>query len=106
MTRSPERGLHVEPYEALAPLQREWSALAERSGNLFATWEWNALWWERFGHGRRLLVAACRDDAGALVALLPAYVARGGGPFRLVRLIGHGPGDRVGPVCAPADRPR
>jgi CelD/BcsL family acetyltransferase involved in cellulose biosynthesis len=105
MTRS-QTDLQVEPHEALEPLQGDWTAVAERSGNLFATWEWNSLWWECFGRGRRLLVAACRDDTGAVAGLLPAYVARGGGPFRLVRLLGHGPGDRLGPVCDPADRPR
>jgi CelD/BcsL family acetyltransferase involved in cellulose biosynthesis len=98
--------LHVEPVEDLETLVDEWSALGERTGNLFATWEWSSLWWEHLGQGRRLLVAACRDEGGALVGLLPIYVATTAGPARLLRLVGHGQGDRLGPVCTPADRTR
>ena len=90
----------------LAALRDEWSVLGERTGNLFATWEWSSTWWEELGGGRRLLAAACRDEAGGLVGLLPAYLARETGPIRLIRLLGHGQGDRLGPICMPADRER
>lgn len=100
------RGLRVELVEDLEPLRDAWSALGERSGNLFATWEWNSLWWEHMSRGRRLLVAAVRDDTGALVGLLPAYEAVAAGPARLIRLLGHGQGDRLGPICMDADRTR
>lgn len=53
-----------------------------------------------------MLVAACRDEAGGLVGLLPSYVARKTGPVRLIRLVGHGQSDRLGPICMPADRER
>ena len=97
--------MRVEPIAELEALRQEWSALGERTGNLFATWEWNSTWWDELG-GRRLLVAACRDEAGGLVGLLPAYLAKATGPIRLVRLLGHGQGDRLGPICMPADRER
>ena len=52
------------------------------------------------------MAAAVRDDAGALVGLLPAYLAIAAGPARMMRLLGHGQGDRLGPICMPADRAR
>lgn len=102
----PTPTLRVDLVEDLELLRNEWSSLGERTGNLFATWEWNSLWWRQMGQGRRLIAAAVRDDAGALVGLLPAYVAIAAGPARVIRLLGHGQGDRLGPICLPADRPR
>jgi CelD/BcsL family acetyltransferase involved in cellulose biosynthesis len=99
-------GLQVELVEDLELLREDWSALGARTGNLFATWEWNSLWWQEMGRGRRLLTAAVRDDGGALVGLLPAYLAFAAGPVRMIRLLGRGQGDRLGPICMPADRLR
>jgi CelD/BcsL family acetyltransferase involved in cellulose biosynthesis len=99
-------GLRVELVEDLELLRADWSALGERTGNLFATWEWNSIWWQQIGRGRRLMAAAVRDDSGALLGLLPAYLAVSAGPARLIRLLGHGQGDRLGPICLPADRER
>ena len=96
----------VEPVHELEALREDWSALGERTGNLFATWEWNSIWWQHLGAGRPLAAAACRDEAGALVGLLPMYLASAAGPVRVIRLLGHGQGDRLGPICLPADRPR
>ena len=81
----------------------EWSALAERSGNVFATWEWHSTWWRHYGHGRRLLATAVRAPEGELQAILPLYVWRER-PLRIVRFLGHGPGDELGPICAPEHR--
>ena len=69
-----EDELRLEPVERLEDVREEWSALAERSGHPFATWEWNSLWWERFGAGRELHSFACRDGAGRIVAILPLHV--------------------------------
>jgi CelD/BcsL family acetyltransferase involved in cellulose biosynthesis len=96
----------VEPVHELEALREDWSALGERTGNLFATWEWNSIWWQHLGAGRPLAAAACRDEAGALVGLLPMYLAAAAGPVRVIRVLGHGQGDRLGPICLPADRPR
>jgi CelD/BcsL family acetyltransferase involved in cellulose biosynthesis len=95
--------LRVEPVAGFEGLQDEWNALAERSGNLFATWDWASTWWRHFGDGNELRAFACRDAGGGLVALLPLY-SRRAGPARLLRFLGHGPGDELGPVCAPEDR--
>jgi CelD/BcsL family acetyltransferase involved in cellulose biosynthesis len=96
--------LALELVKSLDELRPEWDDLAERSRNLFSTWEWNALWWEHFGRGRELATAACRDGDGRLVAVLPLYVWRSV-PLRTLRFVGHGPSDALGPICAPADVP-
>ena len=83
---------------------REWGGLAREAGNVFGTPEWISTWWGHFGGGRRLLLTSCRAPDGSLVAVLPLYVWRAR-PLRIARFLGHGPGDALGPVCRPADRP-
>lgn len=80
--------------EALRP---EWTKLAARAGSVFSTYEWAETWWRHFGDGE------LRARVLADTAVLPLYSTRSG-PFRLLRFIGHGPADELGPVCAPADR--
>src|ERR671937_3127424 len=94
--------LGVQVLPTMAPLRAEWAALAERSGTVFTTWEWAWSWWRHFGRDRRLLVVAVRSG-GRLVGLLPLYLWRTQ-PLRVLRFVGHGPGDELGPVCAAADR--
>jgi len=85
-------------------LRQEWSALAERSRNVFSTPEWSATWRAELAPQAAPRLLACRDDDGRLRALWPLYEdARG--PVRLLRLLGHGPADELGPACAPEDRP-
>jgi CelD/BcsL family acetyltransferase involved in cellulose biosynthesis len=74
-----------------------WSSLAEQSGNLFATPEWLLGWWRHFGRGERELWVA-RDAEGAMV-LLPLYVEDG-----VLRFIGHGHSDVLGPIAASEHR--
>jgi CelD/BcsL family acetyltransferase involved in cellulose biosynthesis len=92
--------LTIELVDRLDPLRDDWIRLAAASGNVFATWEWNELWWRRYGDGRKLRVGVARRD-GVTEAIVPLYewAQR---PLRIVRLIGHGPGERLGPIC-PAD---
>lgn len=92
----------LEPVESFDAVRDELGPLAERSGNVFATPEWLETWWRHFGNGEPM-VTVCRDG-DTLVAVLPLYRVRIG-PLRLVRFVGHGPGDQLGPVCAPADCP-
>ena len=93
--------LRVERLDGLEPLREDWSRLAERSRNVFSSWEWASIWWRHFGERRPLLTAGCyRGDR--LVALLPLYLSSSR-PLRVVRFIGHGPGDQLGPICDPAD---
>ena len=95
--------LRLEPIDDLTSVREEWTALAERAANLFATWEWADAWWGVYGGDRPLALTACRNGAGELVAILPLYRAARG-PVRMLRFIGHGPADQLGPVCAPEDR--
>ena len=95
--------LLLEPLKSLDSVPEDWARLAEASGNIFATWEWNSLWWKHFGRGRELLVTACRDGGGTIVAILPLYLSTER-PLRVIRFLGHGQGDHLGPICAPADR--
>ncbi len=78
-------------------LRDEWSELAERSGSFFATPEWLLLWWEHFGLDRELLLTAGRGADGRLEAILPFYAWRTR-PLRIVRALGHGAGDELGPI--------
>ena len=63
----------------------EWTALAERSANVFATAEWLSVWWRHFGGGREQLTASWRRPDGSLIAIAPLYRSSRG-PFVLLRL--------------------
>jgi CelD/BcsL family acetyltransferase involved in cellulose biosynthesis len=91
----------LEVFSSLEPLKQEWSRLARCSGNIFATWEWASTWWRHYGQGRRLLLTTVRSG-GRLVGILPLYEWRTW-PFRVLRFVGHGPGDQLGPICAFSD---
>src|SRR4051812_47803822 len=88
----------LEIAHELEAVREEWQALGERSGNLFATWEWARAWWPHFGQGTPLL-AVNRDNEGAATALVPLELRRRG-PLRVARFVGHGPADELGPIGA------
>lgn len=96
--------LELQPVRDLGAVRDEWTALALRSGSVFATWEWAATWWRHLGRKRPLRVVACRRVGGELVAILPMYVASRG-PAEILRFVGHGLAGQLGPVCDPAGRP-
>jgi CelD/BcsL family acetyltransferase involved in cellulose biosynthesis len=93
----------LERLTDLQAARTHWAGLAELSGNVFATWEWSEAWWRNFGAGRELLIVLCRTNAGEVVGILPLYVSVKR-PLRIIRFLGHGPSDQLGPLCAPADR--
>lgn len=97
--------LHAERVRSVAEIHEEWSELALRARNIFATPEWATVWCAHFLHGRTLELITLRDTAGRLVAVLPMY-ALAEKPLRVVRMLGHGPGEDLGPVCDPVDRVR
>ncbi|HEU0023648.1 MAG TPA: GNAT family N-acetyltransferase, partial [Thermoleophilaceae bacterium] len=97
--------LGFEVLDGLDDAAGDWDRLAEAAGNVFSTREWASMWWRHFGAGRDLRLIACRDSDGSAVALLPLYLNRTR-PLRVLRFVGHGPADQLGPVCAPADRER
>lgn len=87
----------------LDSLAEEWPALAARTGNVFATYEWASSWWRHHGQGHSPLVTACRSADGRLVAILPLY-RWSAGPLQILRFIGHGAADQLGPIHAAEDR--
>lgn len=94
--------LRLEPLDG-GLLTPGWGELAEAAGTPFATPAWAAAWWQHFAAGEMVLLGARRGD-GTLAAILPLHRVRRG-PMRLLRFLGHGPGDELGPVCAADDRP-
>ena len=96
--------LTVHP-TSLAASWAAWTDVARRQDNVFSTWEWAWAWWSAYGNDREALVHEVRDAEGRVVGILPLYLARRR-PIRVLRFIGHGPADQLGPVCAPADRTR
>jgi CelD/BcsL family acetyltransferase involved in cellulose biosynthesis len=95
--------MDCQPVSDLDAARPEWTALAERSGNVFSTWEWASCWMRRMGAGEELRAQVCRRPDGQAAAILPLCRSRRG-PLHVMRLVGHGESDELGPVCAPADR--
>jgi CelD/BcsL family acetyltransferase involved in cellulose biosynthesis len=81
----------------------EWSGLAERAGHVFATREWLRTWWRHYGKARRQLIGVVRAS-GKPVVIVPLYEwwKRG---IPVLRFVGHGPSDQLGPICAPLCEP-
>ena len=106
MTHLPESaptGVRLESAASFDDLRQEWTELAERSGNVFSTWEWSSTWWRHFGQQHELLLTACHADENRLVAVLPLYRRKTGG-VRMIRFLGHRAGDQLGPICDPEER--
>jgi CelD/BcsL family acetyltransferase involved in cellulose biosynthesis len=97
--------LRVERAGSIDALHDEWAELAAAATNVFGTPEWTSCWCRHFLRGRALELLAFRSASGRLVAVLP-LVSLCSRPLRIVRLAGYGPGEDLGPVCAPADRVR
>jgi CelD/BcsL family acetyltransferase involved in cellulose biosynthesis len=87
----------VVPLSSLEEAREPWALLAERTENVFSTWEWADVWWRHFAAGDELGLAAVRQD-GETSAILPMYVHRRLGR-RVMRFLGHGVADQLGPVC-------
>jgi CelD/BcsL family acetyltransferase involved in cellulose biosynthesis len=92
----------IELVDRVDAVAEDWPRLAEASGNVFATLEWNELWWRHYGRGRALRVAVSRGADDEIDAIVPLFVWSRR-PLRILRLIGHGHGDSLGPICRPDD---
>jgi CelD/BcsL family acetyltransferase involved in cellulose biosynthesis len=92
----------VELVDDLESLREDWSRLADASGNVFAAWEWNRLWWQHYGRGRALRVAVSQRAGEPIEAIVPLFLWSRR-PLRILRLIGHGHGDCLGPICDRGD---
>jgi CelD/BcsL family acetyltransferase involved in cellulose biosynthesis len=87
----------LELVDELDALREDWTRLAADAANIFATWEWSDLWWRHYGSGRELRIAVSRQE-DEIAAIVPLFMWSRR-PFRILRLIGHGHGDRLGPIC-------
>jgi CelD/BcsL family acetyltransferase involved in cellulose biosynthesis len=94
----------LEVVESLDSFRPGWSELAARTENVFATPEWLETWWRHYGAGRPLFAARVLDEHGETAGLLPLY-ARTTAGVTVVRFLGHGPGDRLGPIHVAEHRP-
>jgi CelD/BcsL family acetyltransferase involved in cellulose biosynthesis len=95
--------LQLERFTMLDELADVYRELSAPSQNLFASWEWISTWWRHFGGGGTLAATVARErDGGRVVAIVPLYRCSRG-PLRLLRFVGHGPGDWLGPVSACGD---
>lgn len=95
----------IELAPSLEAVRDEWCRLAPRTRNVFGTWEWARSWYRHHVGGRvPLLLATVRSSVdGRTVAILPLRVWSKG-PIHVVRFVGHGPSDQLGPICEPSDR--
>lgn len=91
-----------EPIPSFDLARDEWEELAGRSGSIFATWELATSWWRHFGSDSEPVLLRCRLPGGG-AAIMPLCRSRRG-PLHILRFIGYGPADMLGPICAPADR--
>ncbi|HET7482033.1 MAG TPA: GNAT family N-acetyltransferase [Actinomycetota bacterium] len=71
--------------------------------HIFATPEWNRVWWEEFGAGKDLFLLTMRRD-GDLVAVVPLYRKTEEGRKLLRFLGGVDLTDYLGPICSIDDR--
>jgi CelD/BcsL family acetyltransferase involved in cellulose biosynthesis len=99
------RPRRLERASNLETFRDEWEELTAASGNVFSTWEWAETWWRHFGAGRTARITAVRNSDGNISAILPLYRARRGS-LRILRFIGHGEADELGPVCRLIERPK
>jgi CelD/BcsL family acetyltransferase involved in cellulose biosynthesis len=81
----------------------EWRRLATDAGHVFATPEWLLTWWRHFGKERRQLIGLARAEA-KLVAVVPLCESWTHG-VHVLRFVGHGQSDQLGPVSAPLSDP-
>jgi CelD/BcsL family acetyltransferase involved in cellulose biosynthesis len=83
----------------------DWRELLEHDpdSHIFATPEWNRLWWEEFGAGKQLYFLTMRRDA-EIRAIVPMYLkeVEGRNFFRFVG--GIDLTDYLGPICSLEDR--
>ncbi len=93
----------IEVHTDLDAARLDWDQLALRAGSVFGTWEWADAWQRHLGVGAPLQIVVARRADGHPFALLPLFIARER-PLRVLRIVGAGPADELGLLCAPEDR--
>jgi CelD/BcsL family acetyltransferase involved in cellulose biosynthesis len=95
--------LRIEVVDTFDALRPDWTRLAEVTGNVFSTVEWAETWWRHFAQGKRLAIVTGRSQDDDVAGVLPLYIARRR-PLGVLRFLGHGAADELGPVCTPSRR--
>ncbi len=95
--------LTLEAVSTLDSVRADWARLAEQTGNVFLTWEWADAWQRQLSSDSELAVGLGRDASGRVRVVLPLYLSRRA-PVRVLRFVGAGPADELGPVCRAQDR--
>ena len=104
MTLTMALDVHLDCDEGCFDLP-QWRELLDRDPDrhIFATPEWNRLWWEEFGAGKDLFVLTMRRG-DELAALVPLYRKHEGDRKILRFLGGIDLTDYLGPICSVEDR--
>jgi len=97
----------IESDAEFASLEGAWEKLQAGAAvtSVFASFDWQYLWWKAYGRGRPLRLLVATSD-GEVVGILPLYVCTErilGCPVRLLRFVGTGGDtspDDLGPVLA------
>jgi CelD/BcsL family acetyltransferase involved in cellulose biosynthesis len=83
----------------------QWKEVLARDPDrhIFATPEWNKVWWDEFGAGKELFVLTMKRD-GDLIAVVPLY-RKLDGERKIFRFLGGiDLTDYLGPICSIEDR--
>lgn len=86
--------------EFIGPDADTWDRLASHSQNIFQTRDFAEAWWAAYQPRGEIMVLTDRADDPRCI--LPLY--RRGKTVPLIRQIGHGPADELGPLAAPDNR--
>ena len=97
----------IDSEQELAGLAAEWERLQDDAAvtSIFASFDWQSLWWKSYGQGRPLRVLAA-TEGGVLVGILPLYIQTAPAlryPVQLLRFVGAGGDtspDDLGPILA------
>ena len=100
--RSSQGEVRARFIDGLDPLGGDWLRLATRATNIFGTWEWSSIWQRHFQQGGQTLTTVFSRDTD-LVGAVPLYLSHRR-LARVVKVVGGGVGDELGPACRPEDR--
>lgn len=110
--KSIKMSMHIETLHTVAAfdtLRDHWLALENGStdASVFATWDWQRIWWTHYGGGRQLRLLVARQGSDVL-GILPLYLERGRigkvWPTTALRQVGIGGDtapDDLDPLIAP-----
>lgn len=95
----------IKTARGLVAIGEEWRQFQTDCAFLspFHTWEWNALWWQYFGHYKSLRLLLFREpETKKLCGVAPLYVSRHRGlPLRRLTWLGNGHSDYLGILALP-----